>query len=341
MRPCVLGIGVVASIGLACALVLVGAAYMDRRRAPHWVRRVLVCSLLVRSFGDVWLGIGWIGLFGGFLLAPDKRRGPILYVGVVLLLCHALAIPGSLLWGDGHWEATTAIVLWMAPSLMLLSAGTAMAFAWLVPVWLIHSGLILYAGPTSWSAADGVLVSNGGGVGLSHNPNLAAGFLCLGLVYMMTTRFKWLVIPLIPALLFTGSRWGLIVTAVVLLAMVVTRTVPFRPLGATILLCAATVVAVALFTPLGYRVSTLDSFAAVAHTVNGEVQGPGWRSLIIPSVLPHGVADHPGLHNVPASDGGRKWDFGGDGLVGDNRVGVMAGEGCKRTRPVKVQHQPS
>jgi len=74
--------------------------------------------------------------------------------------------------------------------------------------------------------------------------------------------------------------------------------VPFRPLGATILLCAATVVAVALFTPLGYRVSTLDSFAAVAHTVNGEVQA---RMVVphIPSVLPHGVADHPGLHNVP------------------------------------------
>lgn len=286
-------------VNLGLTWVFILSNYVSRQQlASAGFALFLGSSLLVRNFGDIWLGIGWIGLFGGFLLAPDKRRGPILYVGAVLLLCHALAIPGSLLWGSGNWEATAAVVLWMSPSLMLLSAGTAMAFAWLVPVWLIHSGLILYAGPTSWFAADGVLVSNDGGVGLSHNPNLAAGFLCLGLVYMMTTRFRWLVIPLIPALLFTGSRWGLAVTGIVLLLMVLTRTVPFRPLGAAILLCAATVVAVALFTPLGYRVSTLDSFAAVAHTVNGEVQA---RMAVphIPSVLPHGVADHPGLHNVP------------------------------------------
>jgi len=294
-----LALGMSVSVGLACALGLIAMTYLDRRQlAAAGFAVFLVCSLLVRSFGDVWLGIGWIGLFGGFLLAPDKRRGPVLYVGAVLLLCHALAIPGSLLWGSGNWEATTAVVLWMAPSLMLLSAGTTAAFAWLVPAWLIHSALILYAGPMSWSAAGGVLVDNHGGTGLSHNSNLAAGFLCLGIVYLMTTRCRWLVVPLIPALLFTGSRWGLTVTAVVLLAMVATRVVPFRPLGATILLCAATVVGVALFTPLGYRVSTLDSFAAVAHTVNGEVQA---RMAVphIPSVLPRGVAAHPGLHNVP------------------------------------------
>jgi hypothetical protein len=294
-----LGIGLATPIGLVCTLVIIGAAHLNRQRAAALGFAVyLTCSLLVRSFGDVWLGIGWIGLFAGFLLAPGKRRGLPLYAGAALLLCHALAIPGSLLWGDGNWAATAAIVLWMAPSLMLLSAGTATVFAWMVPAWLVHAALILYAGPTSWSAADGVLVNNGGGVGLSHNPNLAAGFLCLGIVYLMTTRFRWLVIPLIPALLFTGSRWGLAVTAVVLLVMVGTKVVPFRPLGATILLCAATVVAVALFTPLGYRVSTLDSFAAVAHTVNGEVQA---RMAVphLPSVLPHGVVAHPGLHNVP------------------------------------------
>ena len=295
----VLATGMALPIGLVCVIGIVAVTYLGRcRLAGLGFAVFLSSSLLVRHFGDVWLGVGWRGLFGGFLLAPDKRRGPVLYVGAGLLLCHALAIPGSLLWGEGNWEATAAIVLWMAPSLMLLSAGTTAAFAWLVPAWLVHSALILYAGPTSWSAAGGVLVDNGGGTGLSHNPNLAAGFLWLGIVCLMTTRFRWLVIPLIPALLFTGSRWGLTVTAVVLLAMVITRIVPFRPLGATILLCATTVVAVALFTPLGYRVSTLDSFAAVAHTVNGEVQA---RMAVphIPSVLPRGVAAHPGLHNVP------------------------------------------
>ncbi len=295
----ILGLGMSVPVGLLCVVVMIAAARLDRRRLAGLGFAVfLVSSLLVRSFGDIWLGIGWIGLFGGFLLAPDKNRGPVLYAGAVLLVCHALAIPGSLLWGDGHWEATTAIVLWMAPSLMILSAGTTGVLPWLVPAWLVHAALILYSGPTSWSAAGGVLVSNGGGSGLSHNPNLAAGFLCLGIVYLMTTRFRWLVIPLIPALLFTGSRWGLAVTAAVLVAMVVSRTISFKPLGAAILICAAVVVGVALFSPLGYRASTLDSFAAVVHTVNGEVQA---RMAVphIPSILPHGVAAHPGLHNVP------------------------------------------
>jgi hypothetical protein len=294
-----ISMGLTLPVGLVGVGIVIAASHLDRRRLAGFGFAVfLVSSLLVRSFGDIWLGIGWIGLFGGFLLAPDKTRGPILYAGAVLLVCHALAIPGSLLWGDGHWEATTAIVLWMAPSLLILTTGINGVFPWLVPAWLLHAALILYAGPTSWSGASGVLVSNGGGTGLSHNPNLAAGFLCLGIVYLMTTRFRWLVLPLIVALLFTGSRWGLTVTGVMLLLMVLTRAVSFKPLGATVLLCAAIVVAVSLFTPLGYRVSTLDSFGAVVHTVNGEVRA---RMAVphIPSVLPRGVAEHPGLHNVP------------------------------------------
>ena len=310
-----LAVGCTLPIGLVCVVAVIAVSHLDRRRLAGLGFAVfLVSSLLVRSFGDIWLGIGWIGLFGGFLLSPVKTRGPVLYAGAALLVCHALAIPGSLLWGDGHWEATTAIVLWMAPSLMILSAGTAGAFAWLVPAWLVHAAVILYAGPTSWSAAGGVLVSNGGGTGLSHNPNLAAGFLCLGIVYLMTTRFKWLVIPLIIGLLFTGSRWGLAVTGIMLLLMVLTRAVSFKPLGATILLCAAIVLGVALFSSLGYRVSTLDSFAAVIHTVNGEARA---RMAVphIPSILPHGVAEHPGLHNVPLRMAARMRYRGGDKRV--------------------------
>jgi hypothetical protein len=41
----------------------------------------------------------------------------------------------------------------------------------------------------------------------------------------------------------------------------------------------------------------------------------------------------PRITQCTASDGGRKWDFGGDGLVGDNRVGVMAERGCKTAGP--------
>jgi len=288
----------VSLVVLICAVLASGVLLGRARLAAAAFALFLVSSLLVRDFGDLWLGIGWIALFGGFLLAPDKSRTPALYAGVALLAFHLLAIPGSLFWGDGNWESTAAVVLWMAPSLMLLVAGTEAAFAWLVPAWLIHAGLILYAGPTSWSTAAGVLVNSESGSGLSHNPNLAGGFLALGIIYVMTTRYRWLVVPLLPALLFTGSRWALIVTVAVVFLMVVLRAIPSKPLGAAIMVCVITVLAAAMFSPLGYRVATYDSFAAVVHRVNGDVQA---RMAVphIPSLLPHGVAEHPGLHNVP------------------------------------------
>ena len=297
--PVLWGIAVLAFAGgIMFTVAMILYANMDRTKlAAAGFALFLVSSLLVRSFSDIWLGIGWFGLFGGFALGPNKTRGPVLYLGLALLGFHLLAIPGSILWGIGNWESTTAVVLWMMPSLMLLVARVPNVFPWLVPAWLIHAGLILYSGPTSWSAVGGVLVNNGGGTGLSHNPNLAAGFLTLGIVYLMNTRYKWLVLPLIPALLFTGSRWGIAVTVAVLVVMVVTRTVSAKPLAAAILVCAGGIL-IAGLSPMGYRVSTWDSFASAVHGTNGDVQA---RLAMphIPSILPRGVAEHPGLHNVP------------------------------------------
>ena len=64
--------------------------------------------LLVRTFYSPWLYVGWAALFGGFLVA-DKSLGPrpVFYGLVAVLAFHALAIPGSLLWGSGNWIITT------------------------------------------------------------------------------------------------------------------------------------------------------------------------------------------------------------------------------------------
>lgn len=284
-------------LGATCVFIFTGHVTRGHAASAGFAL-FLTCSLMVRQFGDIWQALGWIGLYGGFLLAPRKQYGWPFKLGLILLGFHLLAIPGNLLWGGRNWESTTAVVLWMAPSILLLIGATRETFAWMIPAWLIHAGLMIYQGVTNWFWAGEVLVRGVGPTGLSHNPNLAAGFLSLGIVYLMTTRYRWLVLILLPALSFTGSRWGIAVTGSVLLIMIATRVVPFRPIGATLLLSIAVITGATLFSPLGYRVATIDGFAAVVHKVNGDVKK---RLGVphIPSPLPHGVAAHPGLHNVP------------------------------------------
>jgi len=100
------------------------------------------------------------------------------------------------------------------------------------------------------------------------------------------------------ATLATNSRWGIAVGLALLLAMVVSRRVPARVLGLIVGCLAGLFVLLALTTPVGFRIAGYNSLAGavapVSHDVLVRLQVPH-----IPSFLPRGVAEHPGLHNVP------------------------------------------
>jgi len=255
---------------------------------------------MIGSFTDLWMFVGLVALAAGVITAGvslGNRR--VFYSLIALLLFHTLAIPGSLLWGNGNWELTAGVVMWMAPALLLyLANDPRRVFEWLVPAWLIHSGIIIYQGFTKWGLVGEVAVRYGDPSGLSNNSNLDAGFLALGIVYLLTTPLKWLTAPLFVALLFTGSRWGVLVVVGVVLAMAIARTVPWRVLVVAALAMVVTVGAVGMLTPQSYAVAGVDSFAGVVHSVQVDV---GSRLAIphLPTFLPSGVAEHPGLHNVP------------------------------------------
>jgi len=271
-----------------------------RNAAPAFLALYLISNLLLRSFTDVWLFIGWASLCSGIILGGCSM-GPkrALYALIALLVFHALAIPGSILLGSGNWELTAGVLLWMAPALLLYLAKNAeRVFIWLVPAFVIHAGLIIWQGVTDWGVVGEITKWYGSPVGLSNNSNIAAGFLAVGVVYLLTTPLKWLSVPLLVALLFTESRWGLIVMAAVLLAMMMSRTISWRPLAATCAVVLTSVMFLGLFTPLGYTVAGINSFAGVTHAITADV---GVRLAVphIPSFLPGGVAEHPGLHNVP------------------------------------------
>ncbi len=275
--------------------------------APGLLALYLVSNLLVRSFSDIWLFIGWTSLCAGILLAGVSKGPRFVFLSLVLLLAfHALAIPGSLIWGTGNWELTAGVVLWMAPGLLLYLANDgSRVFVWLVPVWLIHAVLIIYQGFTNWSYGDAGLLDDrfyvifqGLPSGLANNPNIAAGFLLFGIIYLLGSPRKWLSLPLLMALLFTGSRWGLVVAVVLLLAMVLTGAISWRPLAAAAACGILAILLSGLLTPTGYTLAGYNSLAGVVNVLPNDV---GVRLAIphIPTFLPSGVAEHPGLHNVP------------------------------------------
>ncbi len=126
-------------------------------------------------------------------------------------------------------------------------------------------------------------------------------FLVLGIVYLLTTQHKWLAVPLFVVLPMAGSRWALIVCAAVVIGMVGTKVVPWKTaLGMVVVLVGV----VSLLWPLqlwsGVAVSSLDSLGStlIDPFKNGAVTG---RLAVphIPSFLPTGIAEHPGLHTVP------------------------------------------
>ncbi len=273
-----------------------GAAWL----APAFFALYLVSNLMTRSLTDHWIFIGWTALWIGVIFSGVSRGRSLVFISLLVLLgSHALAIPGSIIWGIGNWELTAGVVLWMAPAMMLYLANDAhRVFAWLVPAVLVHGALIIWQGFTGWYIIGTETIRQVQVTGLANNANLAAGFLSLGIIYLMTTRFKWLSLPLLAALLFTGSRWGLTVTGLVLVAMALSGAISWKPLAGAIAAGVLGLFLLGLFTPGTYAVAGYDSIGGAFYAANANI---GARLAIphIPSFLPSGVAEHPGLHNVP------------------------------------------
>lgn len=249
----------------------------------------LISNLLLRSFTDIWLFIGWASLCSGIILAGcSKGPARALYALILLLVFHALAIPGSILWGSGNWELTAGVLLWMAPALLLYLAKDAeKVFLWLVPAFFIHA---------AWVMAQ--VSSPGINTGMANNPNLAAGFLIIGIIYMMSSGRTWWALPLLAALIFTESRWGMVVVGVLLPAMGVAGVMTWRPLFFALVSVIGSIMLFGTFGPSGYGIGGHGTLTSLWEAIPTDI---GVRLAVphIPSFLPSGVAEHPGLHNVP------------------------------------------
>ena len=221
--------------------------------------------------------VSWVSLVAAACLTPLKAGPRGVLIGLTGLLALVfLSVPGSLVWGSGNWVLSLGVGLWMAPTLLFyLGSGIGnRVLAWMVPAWVIHAGFMLYQAATSWAVTgDGIYVRGHAPDGLSTNTNLGAGLLVLGVSYLLTTRYKWLALPLFLAILASGSRWAAIVCLVVVLGMALSRRVPWRP----VVIGASSVVglAVALWALQPISVSYIAGFdrmgALMAPFTNGEL----------------------------------------------------------------------
>jgi len=273
-----------------------------KNAAPAFLALYLMSNILVRSFTDIWLFVGWTALCAGVICGGwSTKRHTVFWGLIVLLLFHALAIPGSLIWGIGNWEFTAGVLLWMAPAMLLYLASDAhRVFVWLIPAFLLHASIVIVEGMTDWYLIGEIMIRRGNNTGLTNNPNLAAGLLAIGIVYLMASKrpvFQALSLPLVVALLFTGSRWGILVPVAVIGVMALTGTVHWKVLAGGILALFVTVIGVGLVGG-GYQIAGYGSITAALNPIVTDV---GVRLAIphLPTFLPHGVAEHPGLHNVP------------------------------------------
>jgi hypothetical protein len=72
---------------------------------------------------------------------------------------------------------------------------------WLIPVWLAQAGLMAY----QWAIVPYR------SAGLAHNANAGSSFLLLGAIFLIhQPRLRWLAVPLLVAIQFSGSRWVLL-----------------------------------------------------------------------------------------------------------------------------------
>src|SRR3972149_5339358 len=137
--------------------------------------------ITTKGFRGVELGLGWIVLGAAFSLGGGNLKHKLIFAGLIILLVSLyIAVPGSIWWGRGNWEVTLYHTVWMTPFLLLylIDKGEEV-FLWLIPLLVLHSGVLVY---------QEVVGKPGRQMGLLDNPNPAGALLAIDAVYMLNNH---------------------------------------------------------------------------------------------------------------------------------------------------------
>ena len=116
-----------------------------------------------------------VALFSRIAAIGSSSRVQTLLVALIALSV-ALGPIASHLWGSGNVAQSMVLALIVLAGIGFYFGEPRRMWSFLTPVWLIHAGMVIYDGVTAWGyRADG----------LAGNPNVAAGFLVLGIIWFM------------------------------------------------------------------------------------------------------------------------------------------------------------
>lgn len=234
----------------------------DRRAVAGTVltAAAVACFFFARFYYP-WAGLGILSLTAAYWVSY-KSWGPFLEALAVasVPIAWVVAAVGAAVWGFNFFDASMMLMLWWASMFMVYGMRHSTAvFAFLVPVAWVHAGATIIAG------VSGQLRP----FMLADSANVSGGFLALISIYLMTGPFRILAIPLIWAMAFTGSRLAAIVFAVVLVAMVLKKVVPWRFAVLTVLAVVVLSIPFSETVTKSYRVYPLLSPPA---SISGDIK---------------------------------------------------------------------
>jgi len=258
---------------------------------------VLACTalaitffLVTRGFRGDELYLGWIFLGLAFGLSKRSIGNKWIFGGLVfLLLSHALSVPGSIWWGRGHWEMTLYHTVWITPFILLYLINTSeKVYLWLIPILVLHSSFIILE----------KLINNFGvtdsRLGLLDSANPSAALLTIGTVFLLNSKFRWIVPLLVVALFLNGQRSGL-GTLAIMVGIITLVTVVRKQW--IILLSTLLVIGIGLGIIMG------SDYGDKASIWSGETLERGiedlktrWEVTDTPSLFPKGLTHSYGLH---------------------------------------------
>ena len=267
------------------------------RAARPLALAIYIVCVFAGTFNGPLLMVGWTALglaFISWYVTPDRPKQDLRAWALlgVIVLSHLAAIPGALWFGTGNWILTASGFYWFLPAIVVFLIADARVFKWLIWIAVIHAGTILFN--SLWFVG-----SSGISSGLTFNPNVAAGLLIAGVSLVFTTgRYRWAVLPLMTAAVFSGSRGALLAVVIIILVSLITRTLTAQRF---IWICAMIGLGLAVYSLVnhqyqiaGYSTFNKAIFENIVNDINIRWTIPAW-----PDLFPHGVVEHSGLHNVP------------------------------------------
>ena len=262
----------------------------------------LVAQFSLNSLYSPLMLMGWVGLAGASFcvyLGSDEIKRPawVFNALIFLQISQLLAVPGSYVWGNGNWVLTAGVVLWTLPMPLVYLAVNRQIERCMCTFAIVHAFTIIVQGFTNYHWVGDIVIREGSPTGFSHNPNLAAGLLVMCLPFTIKGRWLWASIPLLAAIIFTGSRWAFIVAGIIVLSMGYKNVISLKWVLGGVLSLLGGIVIMGMFTPFTAAVESSNSIAeafTIASQIEVRLGMAGW-----PNLLPYGIAETDGLHNVP------------------------------------------